>query len=121
MTRQAYSYLHAWQKSISLVVEVYRLTRVFPPDERFGIVAQLRRAAVSVPCNIAEGHGRSTRGEYLNQLSIANGSLNEVHTLAHISRELELAPAADLDLVNEMAEELLRIMAGLQRSLRGRS
>ena len=118
MTQQAYSRLVVWQKAMSIVVAVYRLTMLFPRDERFGMVAQLRSAAISVPSNIAEGHGRATRGEYLNQLSVASGSLNEIHTLLQISRELEFAPAADVDVVNAIVEEVLRLMAALRRSLR---
>ena len=85
MPMRSYKELEVWKKSIQIVVDVYRLTAAYPPDERFGLVSQLRRAAVSVPTNIAEGYGRATRGEYLNQLSVARGSLNEVETLCIVS------------------------------------
>jgi four helix bundle protein len=73
--------LEVWQDGIELAVEIYQLTEPFPVWERYGLTSQLRRAGVSVPSNIAEGYGRATRGEYLNHLSVANGSLNEVDTL----------------------------------------
>jgi len=70
---KSYRDLRVWQTAISLVLEVYRITESFPHAERFGLTSQLRRAAVSVPSNIAEGHARSTRGEYKNSLSSARG------------------------------------------------
>ncbi len=78
MPFQSFRELIVWRKSIDLTIDVYRLTRNFPPDERFGITAQVRRAVMSVSNNIAEGHGRATRGEFRNSLSIARGSANEV-------------------------------------------
>ena len=73
---QSYRKLEVWHDGIELVAEVYRLTEAFPTRERYGLTSQIRRAAVSVPSNIAEGYGRATRGEYLNHLSVAKGSLN---------------------------------------------
>jgi len=67
-----------------LIAETYRVTATLPPDERFGLTAQMRRASVSVACNIAEGYGRATRGEYLNQLSVARGSLTELEALSAV-------------------------------------
>ena len=72
MTIRNYQDLIAWQKAMTLVVAVYQSGKRMPADERFGLVAQMRRAAVSIPSNIAEGQGRRTDGEYLNQLSIAH-------------------------------------------------
>ncbi len=71
-----YRDLEVWRKSVDLVDAVYELTRGFPEDERFGWSQQLRRAAVSIPSNIAEGYGRLSRGDYVRHLKIANGSLN---------------------------------------------
>jgi four helix bundle protein len=73
--------LDAWQRAMDLMVDCYALTRRLPREERFGIATQLQRASLSVPSNIAEGNGRRTVGEYLNHLSHAQGSLNEVQTL----------------------------------------
>jgi four helix bundle protein len=72
--------LLAWQKAMALVEGVYRITSELPTDERFGLMVQMRRAAVSIPSNIAEGEGRRTNGEYLNQLSVAHGSIRELET-----------------------------------------
>jgi four helix bundle protein len=72
--------LRVWRSAMEFVVQVYRVTRAFPADERFGLTSQLRRAAVSVPSNIAEGHGRATVGEWLQFLGHARGSVFEVET-----------------------------------------
>ena len=73
--------LDVWQRAMDLMVDCYSLTRRLPRDERFGMSSQLQRASLSVPSNIAEGNGRRTIGEYLNHLSQAQGSLNEVQTI----------------------------------------
>jgi len=109
--------LIAWRKAMAFVTSVYRVTQSYPSAERFGLIAQLRRAAVAIPANIAEGRGRATAGEYLNQLSVARGSLNEVITLVAISRNLTVAPAAELDQLDHDADELGRILYGLRRGL----
>jgi four helix bundle protein len=95
--------LEVWQDGIELVVELYRLTEPFPAWERYGLTSQMRRAGVSVPTNIAEGYGRATRGEYLNHLSVANGSLNEVETLCVVSERLGFGdPAALTDVTSRV-------------------
>lgn len=76
----SYRELFVWQKAMELVVETYKLTSSMPADERFGLISQMRRAAVSIPSNIAEGYGRRRRGEYLQFLGVANGSLAELET-----------------------------------------
>src|SRR5579862_9862079 len=80
MALKTYRDLDLWKKCIDLVEKVYRLTRNFPADERFGLSSQVQRAAVSIPANIAEGYGRTHRGDYLHHLSISAGSLMEVET-----------------------------------------
>ena len=80
--------LVAWQVGMELARECYRLTEDFPKAERFGLTAQIRRAAVSVPANIAEGCGRSSRGELRQFLSIARGSLKELETLLELATDL---------------------------------
>ena len=90
-TRPNFRKLDVWHDGIELVAEVDRLTSTFPAHELYGLTAQLRRASVSVPANIAEGYGRTTRGEYLNQLSVAGGSLNEVETLCIVCIRLGTA------------------------------
>ena len=76
----SYKDLIVWQKSIALVKLIYQLTATFPPDEKFGIISQMRRAAVSVPSNIAEGQARRTTGDYIGFVSISEGSLVELET-----------------------------------------
>lgn len=80
--------LEVWKKGIKLVTEIYAVTRGFPDTEKFGIVSQLRRAAVSVPTNVAEGAARHTDREFLQFLYISSGSLSEIDTLLTISKEL---------------------------------
>ena len=87
-----YKDLLVWQKGIALAKEVYTVTRTFPPEEKFGLISQMRRAAVSVPSNIAEGQARNTRGEFIQFLSNAEGSLAELDTQTRISLELGFRP-----------------------------
>ena len=90
--------LDVWQDAMSLVEAVYRLTAQFPDSERFGLVSQMRRAAVSIPSNIAEGAARRSTSEYLRFLSIARGSLAELDTQIQIASRLALAtPSADVE------------------------
>ena len=110
----SYRDLDVWKISLLLVTEVYKVTRTLPPDERFGLTAQMRRAAVSIPCNIAEGYGRSTRGEYLNQLSVARGSLNEVETLCLVCGTLGMLDESALTPVNELTERMRRMLGRLR-------
>jgi four helix bundle protein len=92
---RGYRELKVWQRSMDLVEESYRLTATFPKHELYGITSQLRRAAVSVAANIAEGHGREHLGEYLHFLSIANGSLMELETHLLIGRRMNYIAPAD--------------------------
>ncbi|GJQ05041.1 four helix bundle protein [Capnocytophaga canimorsus] len=84
----SYKDLIVWQKSVELVSKVYEITRLFPEEEKFGLTSQIRRSAVSIPSNIAEGYGRGTSKTYLQFLSIARGSLFELETQFHIARRL---------------------------------
>jgi four helix bundle protein len=78
--------LEVWQRAMRLVEQVYQTTRTFPREEMFLLTAQMRRAALSVACNIAEGHGRTGRSEYAHHLSIAHGSLIELETQTEVSQ-----------------------------------
>lgn len=89
MALRTYRNLEVWQKAIDLVESVYQLTKAFPPDERFGLSSQIQRAAVSIAANIAEGYGRTHRGDYLHHLSMARGSLMEVETHLVIAGRLK--------------------------------
>ena len=117
MRIQSYRDLIVWQKSVMLATTVYRVTARLPRAEKYGIVSQLRRAAVSIPANIAEGHGRATRGEFLNQLSVARGSLNEVETLLTICERLELARARDLVALRGLVTEVGRMLVRMREKL----
>jgi four helix bundle protein len=77
---RSYRDLRVWQKAVELVVICYQLAKKLPPDERFGLVSQIQRAATSIPANIAEGYARRTRGDYIHHLAIAAGSLAELET-----------------------------------------
>jgi len=115
---QSYRDLQVWQRATDLVVECYRLTQFLPKSETYGLASQIQRAAVSVPANIAEGHGREHLGDYLHHLSVANGSLMELETHLLITtrlgylREDQLAPARNLTV------EVGRMLAALTRSLK---
>lgn len=118
MTLQSYRDLTAWQKSMELVVEIYRLSKIFPKDELFGLTSQIRRAATSVPANIAEGYGRIHRKEYLNHLSIARGSLLETETHLQIAVRLEYLTRDQVTIAWGLSQEVGRMLLALIRSLR---
>ncbi len=103
---------------MKITEDIYTLTRAFPDDERFGLISQLRRAAASVPANIAEGNARSSTKEYLRFLSIATGSLAEVETFLELAKRLDFGdPEQVIDILESIGEER-RMLRGLQRALR---
>ncbi|MEZ6062737.1 MAG: four helix bundle protein [Planctomycetaceae bacterium] len=114
---RSYRDLLVWQKGIDLVSECYKLSGRFPRDERFGLTNQLRRAAVSVPANIAEVQGRGSPKAFLQFLWIANGSLTEVETHLAIAARLGFVSADDCTVPLALAEEVGRMLTGLRRSL----
>ena len=114
-----YRDLVAWQKSRRLVSEIYRLTADWPTDERFGLTSQLRRAAVSIPANIAEGQGRLGTAEMKHRLSIAHGSLCELETLLIVAGDIGLSAGDVQALLLADAEEVGRLLRGFIRSLDG--
>ncbi len=114
---RSYRDLKVWQMSIDLVVECYHLTSGFPRDERFSLTQQIRRAVVSVPSNIAEGHGRTHLGEYLYHLSIANGSLMELETQIIIARRLGFLAQQGYNRLLSVTAELGRMLTGLRQKL----
>src|SRR6266487_1579912 len=117
---RGYRDLIVWQDSMDLVLSIYRITAAFPKEERYSLVSQLRRAAVSVPSNIAEGHGRSRTGDYLRHLSVAVGSLSEVETQIQIARRLEYITAEDQSRLLDSCNAIGKMFGGLIRSLRRR-
>lgn len=108
-----------WQRAVQSAVAVYKLTASFPAAERFGLTNQLRRASVSIASNIAEGYGRSTKGEYLQFLGHARGSNCEVQTQLVIAEALgfglDRERQAAIDLINEVSKMLVAMMAKLQK------
>ncbi|MCC6574070.1 MAG: four helix bundle protein [Planctomycetes bacterium] len=109
--------LKAWQVAKQAVREVYRLTESFPAKEQFGLTSQMRRAAVSIPANVAEGKGRVRKGDYLQFLSIARGSLAELETLLELSVELGFAKADPARDLWKMLQEVGRLLSGLIRAV----
>jgi four helix bundle protein len=112
--------LIAWQKAMDLVEDVYRLTKLFPKDELFGLTSQLRRAAVSIPSNIAEGQSRRSSKEFIQFLSIAQGSLAEVETQVLIATRLQYISEDPSKVVLEKTAELGRILNGLMEAITNR-
>jgi four helix bundle protein len=117
---RTYKDLKVWRKSFKLCLNVYRVTASFPGDERFGLTAQIRRAAVSVPSNIAEGYARETTRDYIRHLWIARGSLAEVETQLMLSRELDAADRPNLESLLTDVAEVERMLSALIRSLKER-
>jgi four helix bundle protein len=114
---RSYRDLHVWQLGIRLVIESYKVGQQLPLDERFGVTAQIRRAAVSVPTNIAEGHGRSSRGDYRHHVWIAAGSLRELETLFEIVAELRYLNGDSLKELRGLCDELGRMLTRLAKRL----
>jgi four helix bundle protein len=107
--------LIAWQKAMELVKQVYRATDTMPEGERFGLTAQMRKAAVSIPSNIAEGHGRGSRTDYIRFLRIARGSLMELQTQLILAEQLHLIRIPEH--LDGLQAETDRVLQGLIRSL----
>lgn len=115
---KTYRELEAWEASMQLAEKAYELTKRLPEAEKFGLISQLRRAAISVPANIAEGYGRVHRGDYLHHLSIAKGSLAEVETLLTLCVRLKMIDRAKMMPTWNQAQTAGKLLAALLRSLR---
>src|SRR5258706_7569758 len=114
---RSYKDLVAWQKSMDLVTATYRATAAFPKEELFGLTSQLRRAAVSIPSNIAEGQGRLSEKEFRHFLGQARGSLREVETQLQISQNLGYTQPAQINDLLRACGEVGRILNGLLASI----
>lgn len=114
---RSYRDLDAWKRGVDLVEAVYLLTRNFPREELYGLTSQLRRAAASIPANIAEGYGRDAAGSYLQFLRIARGSLREVETHLIVAGRVGLAAPDDVGAVLDLCDGQGRILHGLIRSV----
>lgn len=106
-----------WQKAIDFVVEAYRASAIFPKSETYGLVSQIRRAASSIPANIAEGYGRGSRKEYVQSLVIAQGSLKEVETHFIIAERLSYLTPAQTERLLSQTDEIGRMLGSLIRKL----
>lgn len=109
--------LKVWQKEISLVGEVYRITQNFPHEEKLGLISQVRRSAVSMPSNIAEGNGRKTSSDFLRFLSMARGSLSDLQTQCIIANKLEYLSKDEFDIISSRIEELFKMIHRLQEKI----
>jgi four helix bundle protein len=114
---RSYRDLDVWPLAMEIVVATYRVTRPFPTDERFGLTAQVRRAAVSIPANIAEGRSRLGPGEFRHGVSVARGSVAEVETDLAIAIALGFVDARDLAELTAQLDRLSKMLFGLYRSL----
>jgi four helix bundle protein len=113
-----YRDLEVWKSSMDLCELVYQFTEKYPSHEQFGLTSQLRRAAVSIPSNIAEGQGRRGSKEFLHHLSIAKGSLCELETQTILSVRLEYLSKPDGEILWNKSQEVGRLLNGLIRSLK---
>ena len=117
----SYRDLLVWRKGIDLVKSVYLISQTFPADERFGLTTQVRRAAVSVPSNIAEGQARRTTGEFIHSLSHSEGSLAEVDTQLVIATELGYCKPSDIHSAVNTITELQKMLTSLRKKLQLKS
>ena len=108
-----------WQRAVELSLAIYKLTESFPPSERFGLTNQLRRASVSVASNIAEGYGKSTKGEYILFLGHSRGSNCELQTQLVIAAGLRMGNEFELKRAEDLAQEVGRMLVALMKRLRG--
>jgi four helix bundle protein len=120
MAVRDYRELIVWQKAMGLVEAVYKMTTGFPREEIYGLTSQLRRAAVSIPSNIAEGQGRRTTRDFLGFLSIAHGSLKEVETQVMIASRLQFIRQEKQSEMLQLTTEVGRLISGLANSLKKR-
>ena len=119
MNVESHKDLDVWKRSMDLVTEVYRLTQKWPVEEKYGLTSQLRRAAVSIPSNIAEGSARGSTADFSRFLNIAQGSLAEVETQLEIACRVDLIDRSSL-FTNEIIS-LRRMLSGLKKSLGSKS
>ena len=113
----SYRDLDVWQFGMAIVVDIYRVTRTFPAEERFGLISQLRRAAVAIPSNIAEGRNRLGAAEFRRFVSVARGSVAEVETQLAVAVALGFVNASEIASLSSRLDELSKMLFGLYRRL----
>ena len=121
MAVKSFRDLEVWQVSMEVVEACYLVTRLLPVEERYGLTQQARRAAVSIPANLAEGHNRRLQKPYRNHVNIALGSQAELETLLELASRLGFIPEASLTLLNVKVQRVGQMLQGLHRSLRSGS
>lgn len=112
--------LDVWKKSMNLVVEIYKITSQFPNEEKFGIISQMRRSAVSIPSNIAEGAARESNKEFRNFLSISQGSSAELETQLILCNQLKYIGEQELNKMLNLLSDISKMIIGLRKSLQNR-
>jgi four helix bundle protein len=114
---QSFKDLKVWEKAHSFTLSIYRLTQKFPTEEKFGLVAQIRRSASSIPANIVEGHARTSRKDFSHFLTMAKGSLEESKYFLILSRDLGYLSNDSYDELSSQAAEIGRMLFGFQQKL----
>ena len=117
MANKCYRDLIVWQRSMILVEEIYAMSKSFPKDELYGLTSQLRRSAISIPSNIAEGEGRKSENEFKRFLYIAKGSLCELETQVIIAEKLNYLNSKQLNFILSLSDEIGRLVSGLISSI----
>lgn len=117
-TTKPHKRLDVWKKAIDLTVDIYKLTETFPRTEVYGLTSQMRRAAISVPSNTAEGAARQTKREFINYLHMAQGSLSELDTQLVIANRLEYVPLETYRDIENKIETISKMITGLIKSLK---
>ena len=117
----SYRDLRVWQEAMTLAEACYRLTGQFPRDELFGLTSQIRRAAASIPANIAEGHGRESTGSFVQSLRVSQGSLKELETHLLLAGRVGFLASTDLEITLGRCESLGKMVRALIRSLQDKS
>jgi len=118
---KSYKELIVWKKSLDLVTEVYQLTKDFPKDELYGLTSQMRRSAVAIPSNIAEGYQRNYIKEYIQFLYIAKSSTSELETQIIIVKRLQWIPLEKIILIEKLLEEILKMLSSIISKLKNKS
>jgi four helix bundle protein len=117
MTLQSYRDLRVWQEAMNLAVLAYGISKSLPKEEMFGLTSQIRRSSASIPANIAEGYGRENKGNYIQFLRIAQGSLKELETHLLLSERVELLTIAQIQPALDQAASVGKMLRALIRSL----
>jgi four helix bundle protein len=116
-SKPAYKSLATWQRAMDLVEQCYQTTSSFPVEERYGLTSQIRRAAVSIPSNVAEGYCRRTTKSYKNHVGISLGSHGELETCFEVAQRLKFISLKECDVIGDSLDHVGRLLSGLYRSL----